>query len=522
MSWVHFYSFKRKLMVLSSAVAMLTACAGADDLAVSEPEQQAPKAGNSQVKAPTSNPVSYSALQIDMIQPEAIFPQIKQIEAWDPKIYEYVEDLRVAEAYVMRDMMWKYGTGKYSPEEYQKLLSRVTMGLIEEIPDNYQDYPRIWPTPTSVNITDHGICAFKNLINLKGEFTNIKNLANLGGGWGKNLLEYAKEHPDDIFIFSSSATKTAYSQNEYKTNVFDQNIIDLCNLPNVIIFVSWGDTKTVNWENLKIIYNGDYNEVKWNWRYLYSSMANSDKNNYPSSNMRIVIWNHPSGNVDISNSEWSLFPYWFNNNVTISGHPILPIFRNWRFRGEDYAARWWYFSSYVAPTTASEVQLMFGLRADVTDANELLQMIEGSLADPDYISLNGEKQALQKYSPANFIKKYLMPENLPTEVKSNETVALEKGYYKGIIFNIPGAEVLVDGEWIACTQQNAEKIKAQNPFNLEWRLNGDLCKQLGYENKTVEGTIILVDDQYNGLNITVPISITVKNDATGIRPVYAD
>ena len=165
---------------------------------------------------------------------------------------------------------------------------------------------------------------------------------------------------------------------------------------------------------------------------------------------------------------------------------------------------------------------MFGLRADVTDANELLQMIEGSLADPDYISLNGEKQALQKYSPANFNKKYLMPENLPTEVKSNETVALEKGYYKGIIFNIPGAEVLIGGEWIACTQQNAEKIKAQNPFNLEWRINGDLCKQLGYENKTVEGTIILVDDQYNGLNITVPISITVKNDATGIRPVYAD
>ena len=165
---------------------------------------------------------------------------------------------------------------------------------------------------------------------------------------------------------------------------------------------------------------------------------------------------------------------------------------------------------------------MFGLRADVADADELLQMVEGSLADPDYISLNGEKQALQKYSPANFVKKYLMPTELPSELNINEAKELSKGSYKGVVFNIPGAEVLIDGEWIACTQQNAEKIKAQNPFNLEWRLNGDLCKQLGYENKTVEGTIILVDDQYNGLNITVPISITVKNDATGIRPVYAD
>lgn len=46
----------------------------------------------------------------------------------------------MAEAYVMRDMMAKYGAGKYSPEEYQQLLSRVIIGLIEEKPDNYQDY----------------------------------------------------------------------------------------------------------------------------------------------------------------------------------------------------------------------------------------------------------------------------------------------------------------------------------------------------------------------------------------------
>jgi len=166
---------------------------------------------------------------------------------------------------------------------------------------------------------------------------------------------------------------------------------------------------------------------------------------------------------------------------------------------------------------------MFGLRADVADADELLQMVEGSLADPDYISLNGEKQALQKYSPANFIKKYLMPENLPTEVKSNETVALEKGYYKGIIFNIPGAEVLIDGEWTACTEQNASKIKAQNPFTLEWRLNGDLCQQYGKKTgDVIEGTIILVDDQWNGLSITLPFSVTLTDTSTGIRPVYAD
>ena len=116
-----------------------------------------------------------------------------------------------------------------------------------------------------------------------------------------------------------------------------------------------------------------------------------------------------------------------------------------------------------------------------------------------------------------------MPTELPSELNINETKELSKGTYKGVFFNIPGAEVLIDGEWIAYTEQNAAQIKAQNPFSLEWRLNGDLCRQYGYEEgKTIEGTIILVDDQYNGMNISLPISVTLTDSSTGIRPVYMD
>ena len=182
--------------------------------------------------------LDYHAVSLIDIKPVDVFPQIDQIEAGDPNIYSYVEDLRVAEAYVMREMMTEYGVGNYSPEEYQQLLSRVTLGLIGEIPDNYRDYEWIGPTPTSVNITDHGRGTFQNLTNLKGDYTSIKNLTNLGEGWGKNLSDYAKAHPNDIFMFSSSTTETAYSQSEYKENVFNQDVIDLCDLPNVIIFVA--------------------------------------------------------------------------------------------------------------------------------------------------------------------------------------------------------------------------------------------------------------------------------------------
>ena len=84
--------------------------------------------------------IQYQSVSITDIKPVDVFPQIAQIEAGDKNIYSYVEDLRVAEAYVMREMMSKYGAGNYSPEQYQQLLSRINIGLINELSDDYANY----------------------------------------------------------------------------------------------------------------------------------------------------------------------------------------------------------------------------------------------------------------------------------------------------------------------------------------------------------------------------------------------
>ena len=99
--------------------------------------------------------------------------------------------------------------------------------------------------------------------------------------------------------------------------------------------------------------------------------------------------------------------------------------------------------------------------------------------------------------------------DVPSSIASGETVKLTKGYYKGIVFNIPGAEVLINGEWIPFTAQNEQIIKQQNPMNLEWRLNSALYKKMGI-NSNVQGEIIAVDDQWNGLSITKDFSVQVK------------
>ena len=165
--------------------------------------------------------------------------------------------------------------------------------------------------------------------------------------------------------------------------------------------------------------------------------------------------------------------------------------------------------------------------AEVEDVDELLEMIRNSTELRDFIrfDLNGdgdtddivdgqpESQPLTLMNPAGFFQKYLMPLALPDCIKTDEAITLEKGYYHGVIFDIPGAEVKINGEWISFTDNIKDLILAQNPMTLEWRLNGELLNKYGYKpGDTIKGQILVVDDQWHGLNITKDISVSLEAD----------
>ena len=152
------------------------------------------------------------------------------------------------------------------------------------------------------------------------------------------------------------------------------------------------------------------------------------------------------------------------------------------------------------------------MKADVADVDELLEMIRSTCLT-DYIRLDGMTQELQLMNPAGFFLKYLMPNDLPTNIKAGEAIALSKGYYHGLAFDIPGAEVKINGEWISFSDENKDLVFAQNPFALEWRLNGDLLRKFGYkQDDIVKGKVIAIDDHWNGLNLSQDISITLSAD----------
>ena len=151
--------------------------------------------------------------------------------------------------------------------------------------------------------------------------------------------------------------------------------------------------------------------------------------------------------------------------------------------------------------------LCFQMYAEVADVDQLLNMIRSSSDLRDHIRFNGEDQPLQLMNPAGFFRKYLMP-GVPASASIGDIVTLKKGYYKGVVFSIPGAEVLINGEWKPFDGTNKDLITAQNPFTLQWRLNGSRLRKLSYKpGDTLAGKVIAVDDQWNDLNLSIDISL---------------
>ena len=82
----------------------------------------------------TVKPLPYNAVSVTNLKPEEILPVIGQVENGDVNAYDHIEHLRVAEATRIIEMMWEYGTSKYSSEQYQQLMGRLNTGIRAEVP----------------------------------------------------------------------------------------------------------------------------------------------------------------------------------------------------------------------------------------------------------------------------------------------------------------------------------------------------------------------------------------------------
>ena len=466
----------------------------------------------------TIKPIDYQSIEINNIKPVDILPVIGQVEQWDKECYNHIEHLRLAEATRIRDMMRNYGAGNHSKQEYQQLMNRLNTVMYNEIPEWYNNYEFLlqesWSNEWPISPSDHAHQERFILDELMNH-TKLKVFVTMWKDSGEELLNNLSNtvnSNDNIYILWVSM-ESNWDKNSIPPYYLRHE--KLTKLKRLILFCAWGNIREIEWERRTKTYqaNKDINNpdaIHW-----FSSIANWENDEILDKHVMVTIGTNKDGNVDISDlaPELSRFPVWFHPKVLFSWR-MFPL--SYKLNGSYHitwlSGQWlwkWYPTSPVNYVNVAMTSICFQMFAEAKDADELLEMIRSTCLT-DYIHLDWETQELQLINPAWFFQKYLMPNNLPKSVKAAGTASLSKGYYKGVIFDIPGAEVKIEGKWIAYNDQNKKIIKAQNPMNLEWRINGDLCKKMGYDSsQPITGSIIVVDDQWNGLNMTKDFSITL-------------
>ena len=497
----------------------------------------------------TPGSIEYSPVEIRDLLSEEILPIISQHSFGDR--YKRIEHLRIAENTRISDMMHKYGAWDYSPEQYQALMSRINIGMTRETPKRYDNYEVIW-WESIITPTYHGGVG-RDILNTVNKYVNYK-ITSANERRSESIKNLSENDPNSINIFWNSN----YEKIQKKKFIRDKlkDVKDPCRLKNFVIFASWSNIDDIdnNWIIENKIYNDEY-DADENWMYSLASGANSDKNTDPHNHIMVTIGSNKYGDVvNVNeNRQWSKFPVWFHDKVLFAG-------RAFPYKDQDSgnvdSEYWNYTTSFPNYLNVAMTALNAQNFADIDDVDELLEMMR-STAGTDYIryDLNGdwdtndtvsiaqndgsylhqpETVPLQLISPGEVFRTYGMAINetgwkrpsiqLPTSIAPWETLPISKWWYELPIFQIPGAEVNIDGEWIPFSNQYTDLIKTKNPAHLERRINGDLLSQMWYKPwDIIQWSVQAVDDTWWWLkDISKSFTITMTDGADSIHTPTAN
>lgn len=442
-------------------------------------------------------PLPFNPCKLEILTPAEILPLLGLKCSGDG--YGPIEHLRIAEVTRIRDMMWQYGAGDYSVEEYQDLMRRLNVVMCYEIPKDYDNYEIIGGT-YYVEPSTHAFNEW-SILNTIIKYADFK----ICSGYSQNVT-YFNNHPKNIFILGCSLGAD-YEFIRWRQRYYDEGWYKEKNL---IFFAAGSNVYRINGQLYNKVCQMDQELPDEASTYFEPvSYTNGINDAIADRHLIASIGTNKKGDADQTNNiyESTKYPVGFHNDVLFAGRmfPYLVY-------GKDYTGTGTgnYASSFVNYTNVAMASLCFQIKADTEDVDALLSMLR-STSLTDYIRLDGQSQRLHLINPAGVVKKYLMPIVYPLEVNSGETAELEKGFYKGVVFDIPGAEVNIDGEWIPYDQKNNATIMSYNPFDLQWRFNSSLCRKMGYASgDTISGSVIATDDQFKFLNISNEFVIQLK------------
>lgn len=454
--------------------------------------------------------MEYGKIAITDLKPVDILPVVGQVVTGDKQCYDHIEHLRLAEATRIRDMMWEYGAGDYSKNEYRQLMERLNAGMMCECPLGYDNFEIIGGGQYGSTTGEHSGAEW-SIISYLIQHANLKVVFNGGMMFQEKLADYLNNNPNAILIMGCSAFGETTRKESFLKWTENESVREMCKSGHLLIFKSGGNVNTENGVLINKTYHRDVDEDGYGL-YSLQSNANGAHDSTADIALFVTIGTNDKGDADQTGNIYgsSCFPVGFHDKALFAGRAFpfrrYPTEEIWAEKESVRA----YETSFVNYVNVAMMSICFQMYAEAKDVFELLDMVRSTCLT-DFIRLDGQTQPLQLINPAGLYKKYLTPQSLPSSISSHETISLDKGYYKGVLFCIPGAEVKINGEWIAFDNKNKDTILSQNPMNLEWRLNGELLKKYGYTSgQTVEGQIITVDDKWGGLRLEVPMTIQVR------------
>ena len=459
----------------------------------------------------TIAPLSSETVALTYLRPDEILPIVGQIKSGDVHAYEHIEHLRIAEATRVRDMMWQYGAGSHSPEAYQALMLRLNTGMMGENPIGYDNY-EIVGDELKDDPSEHAHAEWSILTTIVNH-ANLKIIDSYTDKY-ESLFQLAGRDENAINLFALSMSGNVYD----KSNYWDMSDVkQYLRKQNLLL---WGSGSNIFIDDDIVKYKlcqEDFSLPDIHSVYTGQSCANGINDIIADRHLMVSVGTNPSGDANIINDHieygGSKYPVGFHNNVLFAGRffPYQTLSGK-VFAEECNSYRANYDSSCPNYLNLAMSDLCFQLYAEIADVDELMGMIRATSLT-DYVRCGELIQPLHLINPAGYIRKYLMPVGFPQSISTTQTLGLEKGYYKGVVFDIPGVEVEMDGDWIPYLTGNDETIRAANPFKLNWRLSGELLRKMGYGpggNSTVEGRIRLVDDRWNALRLELPLTLTVE------------
>ena len=456
--------------------------------------------------------MEYGKIAITNLKPVDILPVIGQVEVGDKQCYDHIEHLRLAEATRIRDMMWEYGAGEHSKEAYQQLMGRLNTGMTEEYPSGYDNFNIMGGGQYTCPEDQHAHIEW-SILNSLVHHAHFQVVITKGKTFEERIADFLSENPNAILIMGNSSYGEQTNREDALQWTDTPRIKELCRAGQFILFKSGGNIKRKNGVFINKTYHIDYFGDE-HGLYSLQSFANGINDAIADMALLVTVGTNDTGDCDQTGetTSSSRFPVGFHDKVLFSGR----AFPGHELTNGAYSSEGGnsnngkYATSFTNYVNVAMMSICFQMYAEARDVFELLDMVRATCLT-NYIRLDGQTQPLQLINPAGLYKKYLTPQNLPSSISSSETLSLDKGYYKGVLFCIPGAEVKINGEWVAFDNKNKDTILSQNPMNLEWRLSGELIKKYGYTSgQTIEGQIITVDDKWGGLRLEVPMTVQVR------------